>query len=268
MLTYPRIDPVCLRFFGYEFYWYSVAYITGILTGLWLAKFYQRRYLPDLPHDIFDRFVTYVIIGVLVGGRVGYVFLYAMDEFWMNPWYLVEFPIRGMSFHGGFLGVAVAAGLFAYRTKTSLWTIADILSCTAPIGLFLGRIANFINGELYGRITDCWCDMIFPGGGILPRHPSQLYEAILEGLVLFIVLNGLYQIRKIRERPGTIAGLFMILYGTFRFVVEYAREPSDGYGIIGNLWLTWGQIYSLPMITGGLLIWYIICHAKTGQGID
>jgi phosphatidylglycerol:prolipoprotein diacylglycerol transferase len=260
MLAYPKIDPVCLRFFGYEFYWYSVAYITGILTGLWLAKFYQRRYVLNLPHDIFDRLVTYVIIGVLVGGRVGYVLLYAVDNFLANPAYLIEFPIRGMSFHGGFVGVAAAAGLFAYRTKTSLLTIADIICCTAPIGLFLGRIANFINGELYGRITDCWCGMVFPGGGILPRHPSQLYEAALEGLVLFIVLNGLYQIRKIREHPGTIAGLFMILYGIFRFVVEYAREPSDGYAIIGNLWLTWGQIYSLPMVVVGMFVLYYNCR--------
>ncbi|MEK7654840.1 MAG: prolipoprotein diacylglyceryl transferase [Pseudomonadota bacterium] len=257
MLTYPKIDPICLRFFGYEFYWYSVAYITGILVGLWLAKLYQRRYLLELPHDIFDRLVTYIIIGVLVGGRVGYVFLYAMDEFLANPAYLIEFPIRGMSFHGGFVGVAIAAGLFAYRTKTPLWTIADIICCTAPIGLFFGRIANFINGELYGRITDCWCGMVFPGGGMFPRHPSQLYEAILEGLVLFIVLNGLYQIRAIRERSGSIAGLFMMLYGSFRFIVEYAREPSDGYAIIGNLWLTWGQVYSLPMIVVGIVVLWI-----------
>lgn len=254
MLIYPKINPVCLRFFGYEFYWYSVAYITGILIGLWLAKFYQRKYWLNLSHDIFDRFVSYVIIGILIGGRVGYVFLYAIDDLLADPLYLVELPIRGMSFHGGFMGVVIATLLFSHRTKTPLWILADILACTAPIGLFLGRIANFINGELYGRITNCYFGMIFPNGGIFPRHPSQLYEAILEGLVLFIALNGLYRINKIREHAGTAAGLFIVLYGIFRFIVEYAREPSDGYGVIGNLWLTWGQIYSLPMIIMGIIV--------------
>lgn len=263
MLVYPKIDPVCLRFFGYEFYWYSVAYITGILTGLWLAKWYQRRYWVNLSHDTFDKLVTYLIIGILIGGRLGYVILYAMDDFWANPFYLVELPIRGMSFHGGFAGVAAATCLFSYRTKTSLWVVSDILACTAPIGLFLGRIANFINGELYGRVTDCHYGMIFPNGGILPRHPSQLYEACLEGLVLFIILNGLYRIQKIRERSGSIAGLFMILYGIFRFIVEYAREPGDGYGIIGGLWLTWGQIYSLPMIIIGIAITLIAKQSRS-----
>lgn len=264
MLLYPKIDPVCLRFFGFEFYWYSVAYITGIILGLWLAKFYQRRYLLELPHDLFDRLVTYVIIGVLIGGRLGYVLLYAMDDFWANPYFLIKLPIRGMSFHGGLAGVVAAAGLFAYRTKAPLWVIGDVLSCAAPIGLFFGRIANFINGELYGRTADCWCCMVFPNGGIFPRHPSQLYEAILEGLVLFIVLNSLYQMRTIRERSGIITGLFMMLYGLFRFFIEYAREPGDGYGIIGNLWLTWGQIYSVPMIILGVVIlWYFCSKAKT-----
>ncbi len=254
MLTYPKIDPICLRIFGFELYWYSIAYITGIVTGLWFAKLYQRHYWPTLPNDLFDRLGSYIIIGILLGGRVGYVFLYAFHEFWINPWYLVEFPIRGMSFHGGFIGVVIATLLFARRNKISFFLISDILSCAVPIGLFLGRMANFINGELYGRVTDWWCGMIFPGGGILPRHPSQIYEAILEGFVLFIIMNALYNIKKIREKRGALSGLFMIFYGSFRFIVEYAREPTDGYAIIGSLWLTWGQVYSLPMILFGVIL--------------
>lgn len=258
MLSYPNIDPVCLSFFGIDIYWYSIAYIVSIITGLWLCKFYQRNYFLALPHDTFDRLMSYLIIGIVVGGRVGHVLFYAWEEFVADPLFMVELPIRGMSFHGGFVGVAMALWLFAYRSKIRFFVLADVIASCTPIGLLLGRLANFINGELYGRITNSWFGMVFPGAGVFPRHPSQLYEAFSEGLILFLILNSLYAIQKVREKPGIITGLFIALYGVFRFLVEYLREPSDGYAIVGNLWLTLGQVYSIPMIGAGMMLILLI----------
>ena len=263
MIPYPHINPVCVSIFGFAIYWYSLAYIGGLILGLWQAGFYIQNYKLDLPAKLFDQLSTYLILGIIIGGRVGFVFLYAFDEFIANPWYLVELPIRGMSFHGGFLGVILAVLIYTKLKKISPLKVGDVMACAAPIGLFFGRIANFINGELYGRITDAWYGMIFPCGGIYPRHPSQLYEAFLEGIILWLITNTAFSFKRIREIPGMTIGLFALFYGVFRFLVEYVRDPS-GYVVFRETWLTLGQIYSLPVILFGftLLLWGMVFKKK------
>ncbi len=235
--------------------WYSLAYIFGLLGDWGLARQMSRRSNSPFTVLKIDDFLLWATVGVVLGGRLGYVFFY-------NFRYFMEFPLQilyvwqgGMSFHGGLLGVIVATLLFAYKKKIPVLSMGDILVCVAPIGLFLGRLANFVNGELYGRVSQSvpWV-MIFPDGGDLPRHPSQLYEAGVEGLFLFLVLNFLWWlVPRLRQRSGFFTGLFFLLYGIGRFILEYFREPDVQLGLFFAD-LSMGQLLCIPMILVGLIL--------------
>ncbi len=255
-MMFPDLDPVAFQMGWVVIRWYSLAYIFGLL-GAWLLA----RKMSRVSKSVFtvlkiDDFLIWATVGIIVGGRLGYVFFY-------NLGYFLEFPAQipalwqgGMSFHGGLIGVLVATLLFAKKKEISPLAMGDILVCVAPVGLFLGRLANFINGELYGRVSHAvpWV-MIFPGGGEEPRHPSQLYEAFGEGLLLFVILNAVWWLMpKYRERQGFMSGLFFVLYGGVRFILEFFREPDEHLGfIIQNL--SMGQLLCIPMILFG---WWLM----------
>lgn len=254
-IPFPDLDPVLFQWGWIIIRWYSLAYIFGLLGAWGLAR--KMSYLSNSPFTVLkiDDFLLWATIGVVVGGRLGYVFFY-------NFHYFREFPLQilyvwqgGMSFHGGLLGVIIATLLFAFKKKIPILSMGDILVCVAPIGLFLGRLANFVNGELYGRVSQAvpWV-MIFPDGGDLPRHPSQLYEAAVEGLFLFVVLNALWWfVPRLRQRSGFFSGLFFLLYGVGRFILEYFREPDSQLGLFA-LDLSMGQLLCLPMIVVGIAL--------------
>jgi phosphatidylglycerol:prolipoprotein diacylglycerol transferase len=254
VLPFPAIDPTLIAIGPFAIRWYALAYIAGILLGwLYARAIIRNESLWDgrapLTQTDFDDFVLWVTVGVILGGRLGYVLFY-------NPGYFAEHPLEafkvwigGMSFHGGFLGVVAAVILFARARGIPVLSLGDIACAVGPIGLFLGRIANFINGELWGRPTDVPWAMVFPGAGPLPRHPSQLYEAALEGLVLLAVLALLVRGGALR-RPGLTVGVFALGYGIARSLAELFREPDPQ---LGFLWggLTMGMLLSLPMIVAG-----------------
>lgn len=237
--------------------WYALSYLAGFLLGwvyiLYLIKPYAGR--PD-KRDIED-FVTWIILGVILGGRLGYVLFYASGQYIHDPLGVFRIWEGGMSFHGALIGVAVVIFTFAYRREISPWRLADLVACAAPIGLFLGRLGNFINGELWGRTTDVPWSMVFAGDPLqLSRHPSQLYQAGLEGILLFLTLAVIWHRTDYKHRPGMISGCFLIGYGLARMTGELFRMPDRQLGfVIGDL-VTMGQMLSLPMILlGGWLIW-------------
>lgn len=254
MIAFPNIDPVALALGPILIRWYSLAYLTGFLGGWWYAKKIISKD-PDSPltHDHIDDFILWVIFGVILGGRLGYVLFYNLPYFIGNPSEILQVWHGGMSFHGGLLGVVLAIISFALKHKIPMLRLGDIAACAAPIGIFFGRITNFINGELFGRKTDAAIGIIFPHGGPNPRHPSQLYEAVLEGLVLFVILYIAAQSQKIRQSYGFLTGLFLSWYGMSRFIVEFFREPDAQLGFIIN-WVTMGQILTLPMIILGIAL--------------
>lgn len=251
MWEFPNIDPVAFAVGPVVVRWYALAYVAGFLLGwrycLHLAGLYKGGRLDKT--DI-DDFLTWAMVGVLLGGRLGYVLFYQTAHYLANPGEVLMLWQGGMSFHGGAAGVIIALIIFSYVRKISLLRLSDIVCTSLPIGLFFGRIANFINGELYGRVTDAPIGMVFPGGGELPRHPSQLYEAALEGVVLFVILAALMRLEYVRARPGIVAGAFLVGYGVFRSFVELFREPDVQLGLIGGV-MSMGQILSLPMIAAG-----------------
>ncbi len=250
-IPFPAIDPVAIALGPLTIRWYALAYLAGFLIGwrycLWLAK---NNAAPPKPLD-YDDFLTWAVLGVILGGRIGYVLFYQLDYFLVEPSEIFKLWHGGMSFHGGFLGVIVAVLIYSHVRVFSPLAFGDLLACTAPIGLFFGRLANFVNGELFGRVTDVSWAMVFPRGGPLPRHPSQLYEATLEGLALFVVLGLLARVPAVRNRPGTLIGAFFIGYGLARTTVEFFRAPDiqRGYLYAGA---TMGQMLSLPMIAIGI----------------
>jgi phosphatidylglycerol:prolipoprotein diacylglycerol transferase len=254
-LPYPQIDPVIVRLGPVAIRWYAMAYIAGLVLGWrylrWLVKFPPRA-MTALQ---VDDFLTWATLGVIIGGRLGYVMFYKPQEYFSDPIQIVEVWRGGMSFHGGATGVLVALVAYALKNKLDIRKIGDTLCVVVPIGLFFGRVANFINDELWGRAAPPnlpWA-MQFPNGGPGLRHPSQLYEAGLEGLVLLIVMHLLWRDRMIRMRAGTLAGCFLLGYGCARIFCEFFREPDD---FLGFLWggATMGQILSLPMVVAGLAL--------------
>ncbi len=283
-IPFPQISPeiFAIQVFGITFAlrWYAVAYIVGLIGGWRLAvATVQRPALwtgtPPMTPDQLERLLTWVIVGVILGGRLGFVLFYQPGFYLANPASILKVWEGGMSFHGGFLGVVVAGLIFCRREGIALLKAADIMAMVAPLGLFLGRIANFINAELWGRPTTMPWGVAFPGDaaqtcpgvvGICARHPSQLYEAALEGLLLGVALIWLAYRRGWLKRPGSIAGLFFVGYGTARFLVEFLRQPDPQFISEGNplglAWhiagwgLTMGQILSLPMILAGL--WFFL----------
>src|SRR5215471_7895600 len=259
VLPFPAIDPVLVRIGPFALRWYALAYITGILLGWVYARAIlrsQRLWGGPAPMTVtdFDDFVLWVTLGVILGGRIGYVLFYNPAHFAANPTEIVELWKGGMSFHGGFIGVVVAVALFARKRGIPFWSLADVTCAVYPIGHLLGRIANFINGELWGRQTDVPWAMVFPDGGPIPRHPSQLYEASLEGLLLLVILAW-FMHRGALQRPGLLTGVFALGYGLARCFCEFFREPDAQ---LGFLWggLTMGMLLSFPLMLAGLaFIW-------------
>jgi phosphatidylglycerol:prolipoprotein diacylglycerol transferase len=251
-MTYPQIDPVAINLGPLAIHWYGLMYLLGF-TFVWLLGRY-RAARHDWRHGQLEDLLFYGALGVILGGRLGYALFYDLAANLDNPLNLLKIWQGGMSFHGGLIGVLVAFWYFGRKTGKGFFEISDFIAPMVPIGLMLGRIGNFINGELWGRVSDVPWAMVFPGAGPLPRHPSQLYQAVLEGLLLFIIL-WLY---SAKPRPrAAVSGLFLLGYGVFRFIVEFVRIPDPQYGYIAFGWLTMGQILCLPMIIGGvtMMIW-------------
>ncbi len=256
-LTFPNIDPIIVSLGPLHFRWYGLMYAIGFMACYTLVKkqIKEHSYTPLAEH--YENLNLLLILSVVLGGRLGYVFFYNFTYYAAHPLEIPAVWTGGMSFHGACLLVLVTGGFFCWKNKLHFWKVADIYVATIPIGLGLGRIGNFINGELFGRKTDLPWGMVFPGGGAFPRHPSQLYEALLEGVVLFTLLW------SVRNKPwrsqkgwphGSIVALFLIGYGCLRIIVETFREPDQHIGYILNLF-TMGQLLSGSMVLAGLLIW-------------
>jgi phosphatidylglycerol:prolipoprotein diacylglycerol transferase len=254
MLIHPQFDPIALQIGPVAIRWYGLMYLFGFVAGALLGRWRARR-RPELgwtARDI-DDLLFYAVLGVVIGGRLGYVLFYKLAEYASDPLKILYVWEGGMSFHGGFLGVILAMLWFAHHTRRHWFAVTDFIAPLTPIGLGAGRLGNFINAELWGRPSDLPWAMIFPNVDTLPRHPSQLYEFALEGVALFAIL----WIFSSRPRPlGAVSALFLICYGTFRFFVEFTRAPDQFLGLL-ELGLTMGQWLSLPMIVGGaiLMIW-------------
>lgn len=249
MLTFPNIDPVAFSIWGFSVHWYGLMYLAGFFIAWLLAQYRVKRI--SFTRDHITDLIFYSALGVIIGGRIGYGIFYQPGEFFTNPLWVFQVQEGGMSFHGGLLGVITAMLWFARRHKTSFWIVADFIAPLIPIGLGLGRIGNFINGELWGKTTDFFLGMVFPTGGDLPRHPSQAYEAFFEGLILFIIV-WLY---SAKSRPaGRVSGVFLIFYALIRIGIEFVREPDAHIGYIAFGWLTQGQLLSIPMILFGLYL--------------
>lgn len=251
MLTYPYFDPVAIRLGPLAIHWYGIMYLLGFLAFYFLGR--KRIGKTGLSFKDLDDLLFYGVLGVILGGRLGYVFFYQPGHYLSHPLDILAVWQGGMSFHGGLLGVAFALWFFSTRKKIPFLTLGDFVAPLVPPGLFFGRLGNFINGELWGRPTSLPWGMVFPHVDNLPRHPSQLYEAVFEGVVLFLVLwifsNG--------KRPqGAVSGLFLLGYGLIRFMVELTREPDDFLGVLA-LGLSMGQWLSLPMMLAGaaLILW-------------
>ncbi|MCG7563752.1 prolipoprotein diacylglyceryl transferase [Pseudoalteromonas sp. McH1-42] len=257
-LQFPEIDPIIFSIGPLSVRWYGVMYLIGFAFAMWWANKEADKPNSGWTKDEVSDLLFYGMLGVILGGRIGYVFFYQFNLFLENPMYLLRIDQGGMSFHGGALGVIAGIFIFAWRFKKSPLAVGDFVVPMVPVGLLAGRIGNFINGELWGRPTDVPWAVVFPTGGPLARHPSQLYEAFLEGFVLFIML---IWYRKQPRPAGSIAGLFLVGYGTFRFIVEYFREPDAHIGLYAGM-ISQGQILSLPMMIGGLglMLW---SHKRT-----
>jgi phosphatidylglycerol---prolipoprotein diacylglyceryl transferase len=260
-IPFPAIDPVIFEIGPIALRWYALAFIAGILFAVWYAKRLvstARLWKPGKPAAKpvqIDDLLIWSTLGVVLGGRLGYVVFYSPAHFLQNPIEILALWSGGMSFHGGFLGVVVACWLYARRHGIRPIRLIDLAACGVPVGLGLGRLANFINAELYGRTSDVAWAMVFPGGGPEPRHPSQLYEAVLEGLVLFVILRVASHRFQALSRPGLCSGIFAVGYATSRVLVEFAREPDAHIGYLAGGWLTMGMVLSLPMIAVG--VWLI-----------
>jgi len=252
MLIYPDIDPVIFQLGPLKVHWYGLMYLIGFGLAWWLALRRAKHSGALFTDTQIGDIIFYSALGVVLGGRLGYVLFYDLSAYLATPSLILQVWHGGMSFHGGFIGVAIAMWLYARKLKISFFQLTDFIAPLVPLGLLTGRIGNFINGELWGRASDLPWAMIFPHVDNIPRHPSQLYQALLEGLILFIIL----WIFSKRSRPTmAVTGLFLIGYGTFRFLVEFVREPDNHLGFIAFDWMTMGQLLTLPLlIIGGILM--------------
>ena len=251
MIVLKGFDPVALRLGPISVRWYGLAYVAGFLTGWGLGRWRASRPGSGWTPNEFDDLLSWLMVGVVLGGRLGYALFYAPAQYLADPLSIFEIWHGGMSFHGGMLGVLAALWWHGRRSGRGFLSTGDFVAPLVPPGLFFGRLANFVNGELWGRATDVPWAMVFPdpSSGGLPRHPSQLYEAGLEGLVLF---TALWVFSSRPRRAGQVGGLFLTLYGLFRFSLEFVREPDIQLGLVGFGWLSMGQLLSLPMVALGL----------------
>ena len=253
-IAYPSIDPVIVQLGPLAIRWYSLAYIAGIVIGWMIVKReLSKRPMAGLDRTRIDDLVVWAIGGILLGGRLGYTLIYKPDYYLANPASILHIWEGGMSFHGGMVGFIAAFFLFCRKYRISFLPLMDLMACVAPIGIAFGRLANFINGELWGRVSEVPWAMVFPTGGPLPRHPSQLYEAALEGFLLLAIMLVLLNFTRFREKPGALGGVFLVGYGVARSLCELFREPDAQ---LGFLWsgATMGQLLSVPMIVGGLFL--------------
>jgi phosphatidylglycerol:prolipoprotein diacylglycerol transferase len=260
------LNPILIDLGLFQVSWYGVMYVLGFFASYLLVRYQIKRRDFGLSREEVENLYFYLILGLIIGARLGYVLFYDLGMYLQDPLEIIFINHGGMSFHGGLIGLLIVGVLFAWRNKKSFWKIADLFIVTAPIGLGLGRIGNFINGELYGRVTDVPWGMIFPKGGDLPRHPSQLYESALEGGVLFLILWFL----KDRKLPaGSLLGFFLLFYGLFRFGIEFFREPDPQLGfVIGPF--TMGQVFCALMVVAGVLLlayrWATDRRSEKGKG--
>jgi len=259
-MQYPSIDPVALSLGPLQVHWYGLMYVFAFAAGWLLGRWRASRPWSQWTVQQVDDYVTWVMLGVILGGRIGYVLFYDLAAYLADPVEILRLWNGGMSFHGGLIGVVSASWLWGRRNGRTLVDILDFVAPLVPSGLFFGRIGNFINAELWGRVTESSFGMVFPGAGPLPRHPSQLYEAGLEGLLTFVIL-WLY---SSRPRPrGRVAGLFAVLYSLSRMFVEFFRMPDAQIGYLFGGWFTMGQLLCLPLLAAGL---YLLFRApRTGR---
>ena len=259
MLEFPNINPVAIDLGIIQIRWYAISYIAGILFSwsliLNIIKFKNLK----IDNKVISELISNSMIGIIIGGRLGYVIFYNPDYYLNNLLEIFKLWNGGMSFHGGFIGVVFAVIYSSRISKTAILILADLIAIVAPIGIFFGRLANFINGELYGRITNHSFGMIFPNAGNSPRHPSQLYEAFFEGFLLFIIMLLFIRFTNILNKKGLITALFLSCYGSFRFIIEFFREPDANIGLL-YFNFSMGQLLSLPMIIVG--IYFIIFIAR------
>ncbi len=258
-----NFDPVFFKIGFFEVRWYSIAYILGILIGWWLGKkiFDYRNFQENLFSDVkkFDDYITYLIISIILGGRIGYVFFYNLEYYISKPFDIMKIWEGGMSFHGALLGVIIGTLIFVKKNKLKIFFLLDIVACVSPIGLFFGRVANFINSELYGKPSEISWSVIFPKIDNVARHPSQLYEAFLEGIILFIIL--IFVIYKKNIKIGVCSSFFLIFYGIFRIFAENFREPDPQIGYLFNLF-SMGSLLSFFMIIFGILLFIKTTNEK------
>ncbi|MCF6209355.1 MAG: prolipoprotein diacylglyceryl transferase [Gammaproteobacteria bacterium] len=268
MLNYPLIDPVAVSLGPLKIHWYGIMYLIAFGAAWWLGRRRARQPGSGWNDEQISDLIFYGALGVVLGGRIGYTLFYNFSHFASDPVSILRLWEGGMSFHGGLLGVLLAMWLFGRKYKHSFFELTDFIAPLVPIGLASGRLGNFINGELWGQPTNVAWGMVFPGAGPLPRHPSQLYEMFLEGIVLFFIV----WIFSAKPRPRmAVSGVFALGYGVFRFAVEFVRQPDEHLGFIAFGWLTQGQLLSAPLIlTGIVLLWLAYrrqppAASRTGQ---
>ncbi len=264
MLYYPDIDPVAFSFWKITVHWYGITYLFAFMAGWWLATRRARQPGSGWNPDEIGDVVFYIVLGVIVGGKLGSVLFYQTDLLLSAPLEVLnpfsQYGWRGMSFHGGFLGVLVAFWLYARNTNRTFFQVSDFFAPMFPIGMGAGRIGNFINGELYGRITDVPWGMVFPHAGPEPRHPNQIYQFFCEGILLFLIV----WVFSSRSRPRrAVSGMFVLCYGVYRFLIEFVRQPDADLGFVAFGWVTMGQVLSLPMILAGAYMLYSAYHLNT-----
>ena len=264
-MQFPHIDPVLFSFGFITIRWYALAYVAGLVIGWRWCMVMARKDSHGIRPEHYDEFLTWAVFGVLLGGRIVYILFYNLGEYLAHPLEMLQLWHGGMSFHGGMIGVILAAFLFTRHKKIPFLAFTDPLACVAPVGLGLGRLANFINGELFGRPSDVPWAIVFPRGGEVPRHPSQMYEAFAEGLILLIIMFAMSRNAKTRARSGILSGTFLALYGIFRFIIEFFREPDAQLGFL-FAGATMGQLLCLPMIAAGIGI--VIYALRRGNAHD
>ena len=258
-----NFDPILIDLGIFQIRWYSMAYILGIVMG-WMYAYRIIKLTRENKYNFgqitttqFDNLIIYLVIGIVLGGRLGYVFFYNLEYYSQNFFEIFKLWRGGMSFHGGLLGIIVAIIFFSKKTKINFFKFSDIVSCVAPIGIFLGRIANFINGELYGKISTLPWSIIFPNAGSIARHPSQIYEAILEGIILFVLINYLALRKKLLLKTGYVSALFLIFYSIARIIGENFREPDMHHGYFFNYFSMGTILSSITFLAGCFIILFI-----------